>query len=145
MGQVNRSTVVPYTSRQMFALVNDVESYPSFLPWCNAAEVEVDGENRRIATITLSLGRLRQSVTTRNTLQPDRRIDMDLVRGPLHKLCGAWRFDDVAGGGCRVSLDLAFEFKNRVLRLALDKAFGGLTYSSMDAFRNRARLVYGGR
>ena len=145
MGEVNRSTVVPYTSGQMFALVNDVESYPSFLPWCNAAEIEADGENQRIATITLSLGRLQQSVTTRNTLLPDRRIDVDLVRGPLRKLCGAWRFDDVFGGGCRVSLDLAFEFENRVLRLALDKAFGSLTHSSMDAFGNRARLVYGGR
>ncbi len=127
----------------MFALVNDVESYPSFLPWCNAAKIEADTENQRIATITLALGKLQQSVTTRNTLQPDRRIDMDLVSGPLRKLCGAWRFDDVTGGGCRVSLDLAFEFNHRILRLALDKAFGSLTYTSVDAFKNRANEVYG--
>ena len=143
MGRVNRTAIVPFTSDQMFALVNDVESYPGFLPWCSAAEVEDTGDNHRIATLTLSLGRLRQSVTTRNTLQPGRRIDMELVRGPLRQLCGAWRFDDLAGNRCRVSLDLDFEFSNKVLRLALDKIFGQLTYSSVDAFRNRARQIYG--
>lgn len=143
MGQVNRTTIVPFTSDQMFALVNDVEAYPGFLPWCSAAEVEGIGEDHLIATLTLSVGRLRQSVTTRNTLQPGRRIDMELVRGPLRKLCGAWRFEDLAGKHCRVSLDLDFEFNNRVLKLALDKVFGQLTYSSVDAFRNRARQIYG--
>ena len=137
--------MVPFTSDQMFALVNDVESYPGFLPWCSAAEIEDAGENHLIATITLSWGKIQQSVTTRNTLQPGRRIDMELVRGPLRQLSGAWRFDDVAGGHCRVSLDMDFEFKNKILKLALDKAFGHLTYSSVDAFRNRARQVYGGR
>ena len=144
MGQVNRTAVVPFTSDQMYALVNDVESYPGFLPWCSAAEVEGIDENHLVATLTLSLGGLRQSVTTRNTLQPGRRIDMELVRGPLRQLCGAWRFDDCAGNLCRVSLNLDFEFDNRVLKLALDKAFGRLTYSSVDAFRTRAEQLYGG-
>ena len=127
----------------MFALVNDVESYPGFLPWCSAAGIESAGENHLVATITLSLGKLQQSVTTRNTLQPGKRIDMELVRGPLRHMRGAWRFDDVGDGNCRVSLELNFEFKNKILKLALDKAFGRLSYASVDAFRNRARQVYG--
>ena len=134
---------MPFTSDRMFALVNDVESYPEFLPWCSAARIEGAGKNHLIATIILSLGKIQQSVTTRNTLQPGRRIDMELVRGPLQQLCGVWRFDDVASGNCRVSLSLDFEFKNKILKLALDKAFGQLTYMSIDAFRNRARQVYG--
>ena len=127
----------------MFALVNDVESYPGFLPWCSAAGIESAGENHLVATITLSLGKLQQSVTTRNTLQPGKRIEMELVRGPLRHMRGAWRFDDVGDGNCRVSLELNFEFKNKILKLALDKAFGRLSYASVDAFRNRARQVYG--
>ena len=135
---------MPFTSGQMFALVNDVESYPEFLPWCSAAGIEGTGENHLVATITLSLGKIQQSVTTRNTLQPGKRIDMELVRGPLRHMRGAWRFDDVDSSNCRVSLDLNFEFNNRILKLALDKAFGHLSYASVDAFRNRARQVYGG-
>ena len=134
---------MPFTSRQMFALVNDVESYPAFLPWCSAAGIEDGGEDHLVATITLSLGKIQQSVTTRNTLRPGKRIDMELVRGPLRHLRGVWRFDDVDGGNCRVSLDLDFEFKNKILKLALDKAFGHLSYASVDAFRNRAGQVYG--
>ena len=68
---------------------------------------------------------------------------MELVRGPLRKLCGAWRFDDLADKHCRVSLNLDFEFNNKVLKLVLDRAFGQLTYSSVDAFRNRAKQIYG--
>ncbi len=134
---------MPFTSGQMFALVNDVESYPAFLPWCSAAGVEGAGEDHLVATITLSLGKIQQSVTTSNSLQPGKRIDMELVRGPLRYLHGVWRFDDVDGGNCRVNLDLDFEFNNKILKLALDKAFGHLSYASVDAFRNRARQVYG--
>ena len=134
---------MPFTSGQMFALVNDVESYPAFLPWCSAAGIEGAGENYLVATITLSMGKIQHSVTTRNTLQPGKRIDMELVRGPLRRLRGVWRFDDVDGGNCQVSLDLDFEFKNKILKLALDKVFGHLSYASVDAFRNRARQVYG--
>ena len=142
---VTRTTVVPYTSDQMFALVNDVESYPRFLPWCVGAEIEGAVKNQLIATVTLSWGGIRQSVTTRNTLQPSRRITMDLVRGPFKQLTGCWQFDEVAGNCCRVCLELHFEFKNRILKLALDKAFEHIMYSSVDAFNNRATQIYGKR
>lgn len=145
MGQVRRSAVVPYTPEQMFALVNDIRSYPGFLPWCSAAEIEGAGENHLVATIMLSLGMMRQSVTTRNLLEPGRRIDMQLIRGPLRHLHGAWRFEELGGGNSRVSLDLAFEFQNRIFKPALDKAFGRLMHTSVTAFRDRARQVYGER
>ena len=37
--KINESMTVPYSARQMYELVNDVESYPSFLPWCHEAKI----------------------------------------------------------------------------------------------------------
>ncbi len=129
----------------MFDLVNDVESYPRFLPWCSGAEVEGAGENNLIATVILSWGGIKQSMTTRNTLQPGRRIDMRLVRGPFKQLAGCWQFDEVADDSCRICLELDFEFKNRILKLALDKVFEHIMYSSVDAYQTRAAQIYGKR
>ena len=126
----------------MFELVNDVESYPRFLPWCTGAEIEDAGEDHFIATVSLSWGGMRKSFTTRNTLQPGRQIDMNLVRGPFKQLTGRWQFDDLAGDCCRVGLEMDFEFKNKILKLALDKAFEHIAYSLIDAFKTRATQLY---
>ena len=145
MGQVSRFAVMPFEPAQMFSLVNDINSYPEFLIWCNTAGVENAGDRQVTATLGLSVGVLRQSLTTRNTLLPNKRIDMELVRGPFRQFHGVWRFDDAGGGHCQVSLDLAFEFKSKILQLALDKVFEHLTYISVDAFKNRAKQLYGER
>ena len=143
MGQVNRFAVMPFEPAQMFALVNDIGSYPEFLIWCNTAEVEDVADNQLTATLGLSLGVLRQTVTTRNTMLPNERIDMELVRGPFRQFNGVWRFDDMGAGKCRVDLNLAFEFNSKLLQIALDKVFEHLTYMSVDAFKNRAKQLYG--
>jgi ribosome-associated toxin RatA of RatAB toxin-antitoxin module len=141
MPAVQRAELVPFSARQMFELVNDVESYPEFLPWCSDARLERRVAEGIVATLTLSKGPLHHSFTTENIIREFDRIDMHLVEGPFKRLHGIWRFDD-APGGCKVSLDLDFEFSNRLLAAALSKAFTLVTGSMVDAFRQRAAGLY---
>lgn len=143
MQVVERSALVSFTPAQMFALVNDVSSYPQFLPWCVAVRVEEVSATERIAMLRIAHGVLQTEFTTRNTLIPDAQIDMRLTHGPFRDLTGAWRFDAIGDRGARVHFKVEFEFKNRLTSAAFNAVFKTLCGGIVDAFVVRAQKVYG--
>lgn len=145
MPVVHRNALVPYSPQQMFALVADVESYPRFLPWCSRATVHArDGDAIR-ASIEMARGPVRKTFTTRNTMTEGRQICVDLVDGPFRRLRGEWRFEPLRDSGCRVSLDLEFEFSNRLVQGVIGPLFNEIANSLVDAFCKRAVSLYDGR
>jgi ribosome-associated toxin RatA of RatAB toxin-antitoxin module len=140
---VERSAIVTFTPAQMFALVNDVDRYPEFLPWCTAAHVADASDTERLASITVARGVLRTKFTTRNTLKKDTQILMHLVDGPFRDLKGEWRFDPIGERGSRVHFKVEFEFKNRLTAAALSASFEALCGNIVDAFVLRAQKIYG--
>ena len=141
MAVVKRRAFSPFTPTQMYTLVNDVASYPSFLPWCAEARVLFhDGDVMR-ARLKVKKGRFDYAFTTENRLQTDRGIEMHLIEGPFKKLHGQWRFES-ADGGCLVTLELEFEFGGRILGAALTAAFTPIANSMVEGFRKRAYVVY---
>ncbi|MCZ6804632.1 MAG: type II toxin-antitoxin system RatA family toxin [Proteobacteria bacterium] len=143
MTKISKRANVAYSANQMFALVNDIKSYPDFLPWCSGTNVLEDNGDSLIASVSISLGKITQTFTTANTIQPDTSINMKLVKGPFKEMNGHWQFHDDANGGCSVSLNMQFEFKNRLLKHTFGTAFKKITDSLVDAFIERARVVYG--
>lgn len=146
MTTLNRSALVPYTPAEMFALVDDIESYPQFLPWCRSTKVLSRDEDEVYATIELARGALHKSFTTHNRMQKNKIIEMRLVEGPFHHLEGFWRFDSINNSeGCRVSLAMEFEFSNRLIGLALGPIFSEIANTLVDSFCEYARKHYGQR
>ena len=142
---VSKTVLVPYTPGEMYALVADVPSYPDFLPWCSRARVANEKDGRVRATIELAYGGLRHTFTTRNRMQPDQRIELQLVDGPFHRLEGYWRFEPWGERGCRVSLVLEYEFSNWLLTMTIAPVFTPIANSLVDAFHLRATTTYGKR
>jgi ribosome-associated toxin RatA of RatAB toxin-antitoxin module len=142
MPLVERSALVTYTPAQMFALVNDVGSYPEFLPWCVEARAEDLSAAERLATVKVARGLLQAEFTTRNTLQADAQIHMQLVHGPFRDLKGLWRFDGIGDKGCKVQFKVEFEFKNRLTATAFNAIFETLCATIVDAFAQRAQKIY---
>lgn len=140
-GRVERAAVVPYSAKAMFDLVNDVARYSEFLPYCRSSRVLERVDDRMLARIELAKGALHKSFTTRNRLQPNSSIHLELVEGPFRSLQGLWTFDDLAECRARVALDLEFEFSNRLIALAVGPIFHHLANSLVDAFVQRARLL----
>jgi len=141
--RIQRSAVVPYSTQQMFDLVNDVEAYPRFLPWCRSARELSSGEDWIRARIEMAKGALHRSFTTRNTLEHGRRIRIRLEDGPFSRLEGDWHFEPAGGSGCRVSLDLEFDFASRMLGAVVGPVFNQIASSLVDSFCRRAHQVYG--
>lgn len=144
MQLVERSALVSYTPAQMFALVNDVARYPEFLPWCTAARVEDVSATERIASLTIARGVLQTEFTTRNRLQQDAQIRLQLLYGPFRDLTGEWRFEAIGTRGSRVHFRVEFEFKNRLSATAFNAVFEALCGTIIDAFVVRAQSIYTG-
>ncbi len=127
----------------MFALVADVEAYPSFLPWCSDVEVHFREGNVVEATLELHRGRISRRFRTRNTMTPDVRMDLALVGGPFRHLAGGWKFLQLGEHGSKVSLSLDFEFDSRTLDVMIGAYFEDICNKLVDAFTQRAAVVYG--
>jgi len=137
--------MVGYSARQMFDLVDAVESYPDFLPWCGGAHVHHRDEHSTRATIRIAYRGIRQSFTTENLKEPPAAMHMKLVKGPFRALDGSWLFHDLSGRGCRIEFRLRYEFSNRLLEKLVGPVFGYIANTLIDGFVRRAEKVYGGR
>lgn len=143
MPQISRSALVPYTPEQMYALVDGINAYPDFLPWCSRAQELSRDDGSVKASVEIAKGSVKKSFTTLNTMQPGSVIEMSLVDGPFKHLHGYWRFEALKPGACKVSLDLEFEFSNKLMALAIGSVFNQVANTLVDSFVGRARTVYG--
>lgn len=141
MQTITRSTIVPYTAQQMFDLVNDIEKYPDFLPWCPYAHIHQQQESTMEATVHFAKGPLSHAFTTMNRLVPYHRIDMQLVQGPFRFLEGAWIFEENIKGS-KIAFHLSFEWNHSWLKIAVGPFFNYIANSLIDAFTHRAKVIY---
>ena len=139
MREVKHSALVGKPPGLLFGLINDIESYPQFLPWCTHSKVLSRSEREIVATIGVKRGPLHAEFTTRNELEPDRRIVMHLVSGPFRTLEGEWLLTPIGDDGCRAELTMRFAFKNSLSGLLFEQKFAETAASLMDAFVARAR------
>ncbi|UPT57189.1 type II toxin-antitoxin system RatA family toxin [Dickeya zeae] len=142
MPKISRSALVPFSAEQMYKLVNDVSSYPAFLPGCTGSRVLSSSESEMTAAVDVSKAGISKTFTTRNTLIDNQCILMQLVDGPFRQLSGDWRFTPLSDDACKVELNLDFEFKNALIELAFGKIFKELANSMVQAFTLRAKEVY---
>jgi len=145
VSSISRNALVPYSAEEMFALVDDIGAYQSFLPWCSESVVlSREGDEVR-GRLSLSKSGIEKSFTTCNRAQKNKMIEMRLEEGPFHHLEGFWRFDALAEDACKISLDLEFEFSNKLLGLTFGPVFNQIASTLVDAFCKRAADVYGKR
>ena len=142
---IDRSALVHYTPEEMFALVSDIEAYPDFLPWCDGAKILSSGMDEVRASIEFAVGGVTKSFTTRNRHQINKIIELHLVDGPFSHLTGNWRFDPLGDSGCKISLYLEYDFSSRLVSMVVGPVFSQIANSLVDAFQQRAAVVYGER
>jgi ribosome-associated toxin RatA of RatAB toxin-antitoxin module len=138
MKRIARSAIAEHAAREMFDLVDDIESYPKFLPWCLDATVDERSAAGTRATLTVGLRGLRQTLTTHNENRPGETISMRLVRGPFRHFSAAWRFTPLSPQASRIEFSLEYEFASRALAKLLEPLFEHIADTMVDAFTRRA-------
>lgn len=145
MAEVTKSVLVPYSSLEMFELVDRVEDYPQFLPWCGGTELHHRDADTTEATIHINYLHVKQHFTTRNSKTLGEEMRIRLKSGPFRHLEGYWRFKALAESACKIDFVLHYEFSTSLFDKVLGPVFGMLTNGLVDAFVHRAEQVYGER
>lgn len=143
MNTLKRSAMVPYSARQMFELVNSIEDYPRFLPWCSKSKVISRTDAEVVAELEITWKGMHKSFTTRNSLHPYDSMDIGLVNGPMKHMQGKWQFVAMNEHACKVLLDLEFEFAGGFIDMLFQPVFQSIANSLVDAFCQRAVELYG--
>lgn len=142
MSNISRSALVNFSTEQMFNLVDDIESYQSFVPFCKSSKILSRTDNVVTAELLVSKSGIAKSFSTRNQLNKPHSIEMSLLDGPFSQLSGGWKFTSLSESACKIELDLEFEFSNKLATLAFAKIFNLLIESMVSAFTKRAEQIY---
>jgi ribosome-associated toxin RatA of RatAB toxin-antitoxin module len=137
MKEIRRSAIVEHSAAEMYTLVDDIDAYPRFLPWCQEARVD-KSDGRKRATLTVGLRGIRQSFTTLNENHPASSIHMRLVEGPFKQFSAEWRFSPLSEHACEIEFALRYEFASRALGKLLEPLFDEMADTMVDAFTRRA-------
>lgn len=143
MKRIARSAIVEHPAAELYALVERIEAYPEFLPWCRAARVSERSAVRTVATLAVGLKGVRYEFTTQNTNLPRKAIDMKLLEGPFRHFAARWRFHPLGSQAARIEFGMEYEFASRVVAAALTPVFHAIADSMVDAFKQRADQVHG--
>jgi len=143
MAVVHKSVLLGYGAQQMFDLVDRVEDYPLFLPWCGGVSVQEREAGRLVATIMIQYHGVHHAFTTENTNTPPTAMQMRLVEGPFKHLDASWTFKPLKEDACKIEFDMHYEFSSRLLEQLIGPVFHMIANSFVESFRKRAEAVYG--
>ena len=142
MAVVQKNVLVPFSASQMFDLVERVEDYPLFLPWCGDVQVAERSQHKLKATLNINYHGIKQSFTTENVNQAPSSMEMHLVDGPFKQLHGTWKFIALRQDACKIEFNLKYEFSSKLLEHLIGPVFSKITNSFVDAFCARAEAIY---
>ncbi len=139
---VTKTVIVPYTPEQMFNLVNAIESYPRYLPWCTNSIVKSRTDNEVIGTVYLEYLKVKMHFETKNINKPYNQIEMELVEGPFKELTGGWNFTPLGEKGCKINFELQYRFSNSILEKIIGPVFNYISKNIVDCFIKEAHKQY---
>ena len=143
MAIVEKSVLIERSAQAMFDLVENIEQYPQFLPWCAKTVVDYRDATRTVATLHINYLGVRSHFTTENTKDYPQTMRIQLVDGPFRHLEGTWDFRSLTESACKIEFRLVYDFSSKVFEKAIGPVFGQITDSFVDAFVRRADTVYG--
>jgi len=134
MVTIKKHAIVLHPRARLFELVDRVEDYPDFLPWCGHSEVLERTDTITRATILINYKGVKQSFTTENTKAYPEQMHIKLIDGPFKKLEGQWQFIEIEAGACRIELELHYEFSNIILDKLISPVFSMIANTFIDNF-----------
>ena len=143
MSTVQKSALIKYSAQQMFQIVDDIEAYPEFLPWCSGSKILKREDDIVEAELQISKAGFNKSFATRNRNDGHGKLFMTLLDGPFSSLDGVWDFMPLREDASKISLDLDFEMHGKFASLAFGAVFNQICNTMVKSFTDRAKQVYG--
>ena len=138
MHNIHKSAIVLHPAQKMFQLVDSVENYPQFLPWCGSTQIIERDNDKTIASIEINYKGIRQTFTTENTKKQNQEMIIKLIDGPFKSLSGEWMFKNLDKDSCQIELKLEYEFSNVILEKLISPVFNMIANTFIDEFIKEA-------
>ncbi len=138
MHNIHKSAIVLHPAQKMFELVDSVENYPQFLPWCGSTQIIERDNDKTIASIEINYKGIRQTFTTENTKKQNQEMIIKLIDGPFKSLSGEWMFKNLDKDSCQIELKLEYEFSNVILEKLISPVFNMIANTFIDEFIKEA-------
>jgi ribosome-associated toxin RatA of RatAB toxin-antitoxin module len=138
MHNIHKSAIVLHPVQKMFQLVDSVENYPQFLPWCGSTQIIERDKDKTIASIEINYKGVRQTFTTKNTKKQNQEMMIKLIDGPFKSLSGQWMFKNLDKDSCQIELKLEYEFSNIILEKLISPVFNMIANTFIDEFIKEA-------
>ncbi len=145
MHKVEKTVLVMHSAAQMFALVDAVEDYPKFLPWCGGVDLLERTETSTSATLHINYHGIKQQFTTQNSKQFPHSMQISLKNGPFKHLDGDWYFTELRTDACKIEFRLNYEFANSFLEKLIAPVFSHIATTFVDGFVAQADKIYAGK
>ncbi|QWT45609.1 type II toxin-antitoxin system RatA family toxin [Azospira inquinata] len=143
MALVEKSVLIERTAAQMFELVDRVEDYPQFLPWCSGTELKARDAGRTVATLHINYHSVKSHFTTENDKEIPVWMNIRLVDGPFRRLEGRWHFKALGDHACKIEFSLTYEFSSKFFEKVIGPVFNHIAGTFVEAFVKRAEQIYG--
>lgn len=160
--RVKEKVILPYTPKELYDIVSDVDSYHQFLPYCLGSRVIGPSDSSRAkenrqhassivdAELTIGFSAFRESYVSEVSMRPNEWVLAHAKPSPLfHELHTAWHFRPLPAGTSisltEVTFILSFAFSSPFYAAVAGQVFEKLSSSMIEAFRQRAQSVYGQR
>jgi len=143
MAMVEKSVLIAHSAQEMFDLVDAVENYPEFLPWCSQTRVDFRDEMKTVATLHISYLSVKSHFTTDNDKIAPTMMKLHLVDGPFRRLEGVWNFKPLTATACKIEFQLAYEFSSKMFEKVIGPVFSQIANTFVEAFVKRANEIYG--
>jgi ribosome-associated toxin RatA of RatAB toxin-antitoxin module len=138
MKKIYKEEEINVTMSIIFNLINNIEEYPKFLPWCKKTEVTKESENSQIGKIFISKSFINWSFSTKNIIIRNKSISLSLIDGPFDQLDGSWNFKKIDDNNTLVSLEINYKFKNSLIELSIEPIFTTIMNSILESFIDQA-------
>ena len=142
MAKVYQTVYIQHSASQMFTLVDDVEKYTQFLPWCGGVDLIKKDPLSTIATLHINYHGLQQKFTTENKKTYPNLMEIKLKDGPFKHLEGIWRFIVLNENACKIEFELSYEFNSSILEKLIAPVFSHIANTFVDNFVVRAEVIY---
>jgi coenzyme Q-binding protein COQ10 len=136
-----------HSVKEIFDLVVGIESYPEFLPWCDAALIESRYGNMVIAKLVIAYKGLAESYRSEvRALQEEdySEVQVNAISGPFEYLRNKWLITN-APNGCLITFEIDFAFKSKLLHAVMSLWFDKACEKMVKAFEDRADQLYGNK
>ena len=138
MHKVRKNAIVFHSKDKMFRLVDLIENYPNFLPWCGSTKIIERNNNKTIASVEINYKGVKQTFTTENIKKINEKMIIKLINGPFKSLSGEWLFKEMAKDSCQIELKLEYEFSNVILEKLISPLFNMIANTFIDEFIKEA-------